>query len=260
MPNVHQVVAANGVLELLRVLRSSATTSHSQEELADVIRHVGLTSADVCLHDLVAANILFQRGDYMGLSTFGVRTSLLLDAINGGDITSIYSKLCDLDPGLKMYELVREGMTRQFLRSLVDRPGFGRLYICSPWINLDRKQAAMLSYAISRQEQRYGVPPEILVITRPEDTSSMTVPATLEPLQKLGATVFLNGRLHAKLYIREPGINGGFAMAIVGSQNLTKSTNIELGVKINSDGALINRLISYFLTISNYSHEAIKEV
>ena len=44
-------------------------------------------------------------------------------------------------------------------------------------------------------------------------------------------------------------------MAIVGSQNLTKSNYLELGIRINSDNQVIDHLIAYFWEITNYSHE-----
>jgi hypothetical protein len=44
-------------------------------------------------------------------------------------------------------------------------------------------------------------------------------------------------------------------MAIVGSQNLTKSRYLELGVRINSDSQMIDRLIGYFLELTNHSRE-----
>jgi hypothetical protein len=43
---------------------------------------------------------------------------------------------------------------------------------------------------------------------------------------------------------------------VVGSQNLTCSMNLELGIKINSDSHIINQLIGYFWDVSNYCVEA----
>jgi len=178
-----------------------------------------------------------------------------LEALNGGDLRDIYRRLSRIDNTLRVYELIREGMTKAFLQNLVERPGFGRLYICSPWISLDRKQQELLFHAIIQVEQRRGTRPEILVITRPDEKTGL-VPATVKPFQDLGATLFLNRRLHTKLYIREPDTSGGYTMAIVGSQNLTKSNYLELGVRINSDSQMITQLIAYFYELTNHSHEA----
>jgi len=145
-------------------------------------------------------------------------------------------------------------MTERFLESLVLRPGFGRLYICSPWINLTRKAKGYLAHAVFRAEKRYKCAPELLVLTRPWQDAN-TLPESLESLRDLGATVFLHPRLHSKLYIREPGPEGGVLAAVVGSQNLTRSVNIELGIWINADSVLIHQLIRYFWEVTNYSEE-----
>src|SRR5207249_3666906 len=109
---------------------------------------------------------------------------------------------------LRTYELIREGMTRKFLRNLCDRPGFGRLYFCSPWIHLGAKDEELLKHAVLRAQRRARPGPEILVITRPDETVPSRVPSTLQSLVTLGATVYLHARLHTKLYIREPDANG----------------------------------------------------
>jgi hypothetical protein len=145
-------------------------------------------------------------------------------------------------------------MTSQFLESIVERPGFSRLYFCSPWINLDTRQRDMLAHAIMREERRGGCP-ELHVICRPSEVAADRAPEALAPFEKLGATILLNGRLHTKLYIREPDKSGGYSMAIVGSQNLTKSQYLELGIRINADSAIISQLIRYFWDLANASQE-----
>ena len=140
-----------------------------------------------------------------------------------------------------------------FLRNLVDRPGFGRLYFCSPWISFDKQQATTLGSAIHRYEQKNGRVPDMLVITRPDQGTEARLSKSTAFLRDFGATVYLNKNLHTKLYIREPDFNGGYSMAIVGSQNLTRSNYLELGIRINSDGPMINQLISYFFEISSNS-------
>lgn len=217
---------------------------------------IGVPGAAATLHELVAERLLFGRGDAFGLTSFGIRTCLLLEAMNGADLKDVYRRLSRLDSGLRMYELVREGMTRMFLRSLMDRPGFGRLYFCSPWISFDKQQASTLSHAIHHFENRHGRPPEISVITRPEKGTDAAISRSAQLLQDFGATIYLNKSLHTKLYIREPDANGGYLMAIVGSQNLTRSNYLELGIRINSDSSMISQLISYFFEISNNSREA----
>jgi len=72
---------------------------------------------------------------------------------------------------------------------------------------------------------------------------------SLEWLRDHGAEVVLHRSVHTKLYIRQPGPAGGPLMAIIGSENLTGARNLELGLRINEDAALIGNLINYFYTV-----------
>src|SRR5437867_2721150 len=47
----------------------------------------------------------------------------------------------------------------------------------------------------------------------------------------------------------------GLSMAIVGSQNLTRSNHLELGIRVNNDSRMIDELIRYFLELTSYSTE-----
>jgi hypothetical protein len=252
---LHETVGIKGAYETLRELEASSETTFSGEEMLAIMARCGIDRPRDALGDFVAGNLLHRSGENFGLARLGIRTSLLLEAINGGDLKDVFRRLSRVDTTLRTYELVREGMTKAFLRNINERLGFTRLYFCSPWISLDRIQQDMLTHAVARVEQIRGTPPEILVITRPEENTDFGVPKTLRPFQQLGATVCLNKRLHTKLYIREPDTSGGYAMAILGSQNLTKSNYLELGIRINSDGQMIDNLRTYFLEIMNYSDE-----
>jgi hypothetical protein len=256
--SISEIVGFRGAYETLRALEGSQRVVHGVDDVLKLMEECGTERPNACLEDLVAANILHRSGDNFALTTFGIRTSLLLGAVNGGDVRETYRRLGAIDSTLRMYELIRQGMTKSFLRSLRDRPAFGRAYFCSPWISLDEKQAQMLATAILRVEKRRGSSPEILVITRPEEKTGQA-PASLKPFRDIGATIFLNKRLHTKLYIREPDTSGGVSMAIVGSQNLTKSSYIELGIRINSDVQMINQLIAYFLELTFQSEELLEE-
>lgn len=257
MPYLNEIVGFPGAYDTLRELESLPTTDLTAEEIEQIMRQYEVDDPEVAIEDFVASNLLRRYGDSYCLTTLGIRTCLLLEAINGGDLRDIHRRLSRLDSTLRIYELIREGMTKAFLRSLIQRPGFGRLYFCSPWISLDKKQEDILTQAIIQAEQRRGIRPEILVITRPEQKTDAAAPATLKPFQDLGASLYVHKRLHTKLYIREPDSSGGYAMAIVGSQNLTKSRYIELGIRINSDGQMINQLIAYFLELANHCHEVL---
>ena len=226
------------------------------DHIDSLMRASGVSDTDATLHELVAERLVFERGNSFGLTSVGIRTCLLLEAMNGADLRDVYRRLSRLDSGLRMYELVREGMTRMFLQSLIERPAFGRLYFCSPWTSFDAIQANSLSYAVHQFEKRHRRLPEISVITRPEKGTETAISDSAQLLQQdFEATIYLNKSLHTKLYIREPDANGGYLMAIVGSQNLTRSNYLELGIRINSDSSMISQLIGYFFEISNNSRE-----
>jgi hypothetical protein len=207
------------------------------------------------IEELVGSELLVRSGDRLALSPLGVRTALLLEALNSGNVAEVFERLSDYDSTLRMYELVREGMTDSFLNALLVRPGFKRLYLCSPWVSLTRRNLDCLMTAIIREERR-GVEPEVLVITRPKQGTSDVPPDDVRKLRDLGVTIFLHPKLHTKLYIREPGPSGGDTMAIVGSQNLTQSRYLELGIRINSDTRLVNQLIAYFFDLTTSSIES----
>lgn len=255
MAHLSETVGVRGAYETLRELETSSATAFPISHVEVTMSRCGVGDPQATIEAFIATNLLHQDGQSLGLTPLGIRTCLLLEAINGEELREVYRRLSRLDRTLRAYELVREGMTKIFLRNINERPGFARLYFCSPWISLDRTQRGLLTNAIVQIERRRGTRPEILVITRPEESTDLAVPTTLGPFQDLGATIFLNRRLHTKLYIREPDTRGGYAMAILGSQNLTRSSYIELGIRINSDSQMIDQLIAYFWEITNHSHE-----
>lgn len=252
----HEVVSASGAYEFLLALeRQTSITTFTDDQLLELMDAAGVLDGATLLTELLATGLLARRGDVSGLTTLGIRTTLLLQAINEGNISEVFDRLATYDPSLHRYELVREGMTHQFIDGLTRRPGFQRLYICSPWISFAAVDLGALMTAIIREERR-GNTPELLVITRPAKGTKDTPPEAVVPLQELGGTVFLHPRLHTKLYIREPGNNGGEMMAIIGSQNLTQSNYLELGIRINSDTCLVGQLIRYYLDLTNTCIEA----
>jgi len=254
--HLHQRVAVTGGYEFLRELEAlSSRTSLPEEEALELMSDVGVNDAHGTLADFLDADVLTRIGEGIGITTFGIRTLLLLEATNGGDLRAAFSRLGDYDASLRMYELVREGMTRQFLETLRARPGFRRLYLCSPWISFDARGVELLRRAVA-QVALGGTSPELFVLTRPAKGEKDVPPPGVEALRELGATIFLHSQLHTKLYVREPDVSGGYLMAIVGSQNLTRSRYLELGIRINADSKIINQLITYFWEVTNASTEA----
>ena len=250
--HLHQKLSAPGTYEFLRTLEQNSETTSPEEQILQMMEANGVEQPRHTFNDLLTAGILQILGVEFSLSTFGIRASVLLEALNGGDLRLAYQRLSNLDSTLNSYQLVREGMTDAFLENISTRPGFVRLYLCSPWIGLNDRNQTLLIHALHSAQSR-GERPELLVLTRPSGDGS--APPGIAPLQEMGATVFLNPRLHTKLYIREPGRRGGYSMAVVGSQNLTRSNHLELGIRINSDSAMIDQLIAYFWALSHDSVE-----
>ena len=253
MPLLSEQLGSTGIYESLRALNEDPREMLEVGDYCALMESLGVTDATHLLHELEGLGLLTRVGTTVGLSAKGTKTTLLLRALNGDDLSRVLRRLKELDSSLVNYSLVREGMTTGFFKSLVSQPNVGRLYICSPWINLTTIEERYLKTAIlSRRRRRRN--PEIQVITRPDDGRG-TRAKNLEPFLGLGASVFLHQKLHAKLYIREPDFAGGYVMAVVGSQNLTRSKYLELGIRIESDSVIIGKLISYFYNISAHSQE-----
>ena len=254
MTALNATIGLAGAHEALRILEQSSETVLSYDSLVSLLERTGAADVASTLEALVENNLVHRSPRGYGISHLGRRTSILLDAVNTGDLHDTWRRLAQLDPALRHYELVRDNLADEFLESLLTRPSFGRLYVCSPWINLNRRRRSILATAVLRAEQG-GRKPEILVVTRPERGTASTAPTGALPLQQLGSMVYLNQRLHTKLYIREPDERGGYLMAVLGSQNLTRSSYLELGIKIHSDTVMIQNLITYFLDLTNQSEQ-----
>jgi hypothetical protein len=168
-PYLHETLAASGAFDSLQQIQSSSSTRFSANELSELMGSCGVVDPQALLQDLIGENVIHRDGERFAITLAGIRACLLLEAINGGDLRDIYRRLAQLDSTLRLYELIRQGMTKTFLLNINERPGFLRLYICSPWISLDAKHAALLAHAVSRVEETTGDKPEIIVITRPEE-------------------------------------------------------------------------------------------
>jgi|ERR1043165_1382305 hypothetical protein len=245
---IDEIVAAPEAFGALREVTRWSETAVAQDELAARFLQLGVDDPAVAIKSLVASGCLQSYGNRIGASQLGVRVALLMDALDGADVGDICRRLRRLEGGGESYELVRSNMTDLFVRSLVDQPGVGRLYIASPWINPTERQVAMLKYIASRSDV------EINVVTRPPGTPGVSI-AGIRLFASLGARIYLNSRLHSKLYIREPGSAGGPLIAFVGSQNFTRSMHEELGIRVSADTRLIQQLIGYFFDLTSWSDE-----
>jgi hypothetical protein len=107
--------------------------------------------------------------------------------------------------------------------------------------------------AILAASQKYS-DLQIFVITLPLDRYNDPEGInTVRELKALGAQVMIHRKLHAKLYISEPGPLGGTHYAVFGSENLTGANNIELGIKVESDNEILSKLSAFFLDIQQGS-------
>jgi hypothetical protein len=159
----------------------------------------------------------------------------------------VFDELRLIETTLHRYELVREGMTSRFIKGLLTEPGFQRIYICSPWINLQKDDLGRLAVALDKARRSLARPPEILVLVQTPQIPALR--KSLEILKGFGAEIVEKPKLHSKLYMREPGPSGGLSLAIVGSENLTRQKWIELGIEIRNDSHILSKLRSYFLNV-----------
>lgn len=254
MTDVVRLLGRDGVVATLESLTEENATALPRVLLANRFLENGLSDGEVIIDECLQANLIEPYGGRFGISNFGRRSLLLLSALEGGDVRQLFRRLESVSGVRAQYELVRQGMTGDFFESLVDRPSAARLYFCSPWIHPHKREAAILKHTVL-QCQRRRRPVDVIVLTRPPEEMPPGTEDGLICFKDIGAQIYLNRNLHSKLYIREPDANGGMSMAIVGSQNLTRSSHLELGIRINGDGSLIDNLISYFWEVTAFSSE-----
>jgi len=257
-----EIVGKATVYALLQDL-SKYESGISQTELYDLMRDSSVEDPDVLFTELLGRGLLSQYGGRYVLSTPGRHAHLLVAGLNGMTIEDVLRELRRISPDLMPYELVQEGMTAEFIRSLLDRPDFQRVYICSPWIILTDKMKYHLRqafYAANELADSGGYETDLLCVCRPPEGSDEQKERMADSIKflkdSLGAEIVTHKRLHSKLYIRDPAPTGGLQVAVVGSQNLTGSNNLELGIRIRNDGVLIGKLISYFMNVRARGVEA----
>lgn len=212
-----------------------------------LLRSCGCGEAEALFEELRAAGFFLNRPPGFALTSRAYRALLFASGALGTSSESVFNELRALEPSLHRYELVREGMTSRFIKGLLTEPGFQRLYICSPWINLLKEDLGRLAVALDKAQKSLARPPEILVLVKTPNMPE--VKRTIELLNSMGAEVVEKRNLHSKLYMREPGPSGGLSLAIVGSENLTRPKWIELGIEIRNDSYILSRLRSYFFDV-----------
>ena len=246
-----EITGQIGLFQILELMDGWDVTFPYTDVLT-AMETLDIRDPDIVYEQLTDNGVLAKMGggNLVSLTTKGLKTFLLLQGINGSNMEEVYRRLIALHPRWAQYQVVRDRMTQEFIRELYDRPDFRRLYLCSRWMHLRKKSRGRLAQAIHWASAHQKV--EILVIHGPlSHDSQRDAPLieTLDFLKTLGAEIVLNPRVHAKLYIREPGLSGGLQAAIVGSENLTVPKYAELGLKIINDGEMINKLIGVFFDI-----------
>jgi hypothetical protein len=231
--------------DFLEVVR--AGSAHDPEFYKRILRLYGCEIPDKVFDDFRVAGFFSDRPPGIALTTKAHRTLLFSSGALGVSSASVFDELRTIETTLHRYELVREGMTSRFIRGLLREPGFQRLYICSPWINIQRDDLGRLAVALDQATRTLTRPPEILVLVQTPQIPELK--KSLDILRGFGANIVEKNRLHSKLYMREPGPSGGLSLAIVGSENLTRQKWIELGVEIRNDSHILSKLRSYFFEV-----------
>lgn len=222
-------------------------------KVQELVDEIGVTQG--LFSDLTAAGLFIRTVDGFYISSIGKKVNLLLKAINGEEeLLGVFRELSHLYPELSSHEIITEDITSYFIDSLMSNPNFIRIYICSPWIRLDEAHLEKLRHAVFEARLKYENL-QILVITKPPEgyynwKGSME---TFRVLKDLGADIVTHKKLHAKLYISEPGLYGGIHYAIFGSENLTGKRNIELAIKVENDNEILGKLTRFFFEIQEES-------
>lgn len=245
-----EIMGQKGMFRLLELIEGWEL-AFPKSQIFAAMENLGISDPDIAFEQMVTEGLVVGvGGNTMSLSTKGLKSLLLLQAVNGADVREVYRRLASLYPGWQQYEVVRDRMTQDFIRELYDRPDFHKLYLCSRWINLEKRTRGRFAQAVYWATEHNPI--EIFVIHGPlnrEAEQNVEMFRTLDFLKSLGAEIVLNKRVHAKLYIREPGASGGLQTAIVGSENLTIPKYAELGLKIINDSEMINKLTGVFFEI-----------
>lgn len=128
--------------ELLALARDA--TAHDATFFEHLLRRCGCSVPEGVITELRLFGFFAARPPGFAVSSRGHRTLLFTSGALGSPSDKIFEELRVLEPSLYPYELVREGMTSRFIKNLLNEPGFQRLYLCSPWINLQRDDFARL--------------------------------------------------------------------------------------------------------------------
>lgn len=216
MPEVlsSTLLGQSGVYRLLEDVLSKQEFRES--DLPSLASEHRIESVEILVGTLIERMILQRSGPFIYLTDQGRKAWHLLRGINGANLVDVIHHLTLLDPGLRNYEIVREGMTTNFISGLLTNPDFKRILICSPWLHIREKLFRRLHHAVYLAQEKTKV--EIVVISRPLNEKVPGYQAFLETFQalvRLGAEIVTHNSLHAKLYNKGPRAKGWLKNCIV---------------------------------------------
>ena len=242
-------LAGPGIPKLLSYLIKSGTPV-KEEEFLELANSYSVEDSELFLSHLVRDGYLIASpgGFYVGGA--GKRVGILIQALADSiTIEEAIQRLQELHPNSRPYELLTGGLTEKFVDSLQNQPDFIRLHICSPWVRLKAPLRNQFISAFASAERQYSGRIEVEIVMRPirgDDPWSLQLKETFDFFSSLGASIYTNRKVHAKLFMRQPGPNGGVQSAILGSENLTGARNLELGIRIKNDNLILRKLGGWF--------------
>src|SRR5262249_24702586 len=88
-----ELLANAGITDTLDHLAAENTTAFPRSALEDIFADHGANSSADAVENCMQANLIEPFGSRFGISNFGRRTLLLVEALEGGDIADIYRRL-----------------------------------------------------------------------------------------------------------------------------------------------------------------------
>jgi hypothetical protein len=252
----YKIIAEKGSYELLRFLDIHGKSS--EDDLLSYLQEDGFFSSGVKRRLIELQNVGFvnkQHGKNKFLENYvltaeGKEAICLIDVINGAPLSSAFEAV----NRTSNFTLITHDMTNYFIDELSCQRDFSELYICSPWIRLMPNDMANLSHILDSARKINGVNPRIHVLTRPlaksiteSDPWNKQIQSSVSWLKEKGADIAYVCNLHTKLFII---FGRNFSKALFGSENLTGSKNIELGIRI-VDSQIVEKLYIYWEDIYN---------
>ena len=119
-------------------------------ELSEMMTDTGL--ADSVFKKLENAGLVLTTPHGFYLSSLGTRTATLLRVINGDeDVVHAFNAIRAREGGFGNYQLIESDITGHFIERINQKADFIRLYVCSPWIRLEKDELLNFEQTIIRR-------------------------------------------------------------------------------------------------------------